>query len=381
AIVLIAPSNISIKKTVLARILRFVELGGGLLVLSDGGGDKALKVNLSQLSQYFGVAFNNDHVRQAKGFFGGKTVIRFTSESIDKHEITENLNEVFYSRGCSLRVNKTPALLLRSSRYLIPPNKPLIVASIYGRGRAVFSGSYQMFQDGGQGGIASGDNGKFALQIFQWICAMKLKSAHPNRQPDYTSQASRHLESQSPTRLETTRVPSGKPGPITQKTTRIISNRRTQSSYGIQTKVVTRPSLNPMEEFKSKIEKLNREITGLHHIIETRFSELKSLIQTIGKAFSEKAGVNIAFEELDERSLDKSKVSSYEAKQALTEAIKEKRSLIELLEYVTQRREAGALTERGYDNQRSNLLEKIRKVEERIKSFTNSIQQHNHLVS
>ncbi|MHA1839799.1 MAG: hypothetical protein ACTSYO_07590, partial [Candidatus Ranarchaeia archaeon] len=138
---------------------------------------------------------------------------------------------------------------------------------------------------------------------------------------------------------------------------------------------------NPMEEFKSKIEKLNREITGLHHIIETRFSELKSLIQTIGKAFSEKAGVNIAFEELDERSLDKSKVSSYEAKQALTEAIKEKRSLIELLEYVTQRREAGALTERDYDNQRSNLLEKIRKVEERIKSFTNSIQQHNHLVS
>jgi hypothetical protein len=345
-IVMIAPSNTLVNKPVLARILRFVELGGGLILLADGGGDRALKTNISQLSQYFGVAFNFDHVRQKKGFMGGDSIISVASQGLDSHIINQGISELTYVRGCSLRINKTPHLVLRSSRYLLPPNRPLIVTSQYGQGRAFFSGSYQMFQDGAKEGITSGSNSQFALNVFNWVCGTsQLRGSQTE-----SMKVNQELQSQPVFKVQAEKGDS-------------LSMKKSL----ISTK----------DNFHQQMNALGTRIKYLETKIENGFQETRSLIEKLSEKISIAIGTKTESDFASDDENELSGITSYEAQKYRNDAINEKQSLEELMDYITQRRDAGALTEKEYEAQQRTLIEKIRNVETRISQYSQIIARAN----
>ncbi len=86
-------------------LVKYVEDGGSLLIINDGGGDYKNKNNLSELTQNFGIRFNSDRLYDNKNF------IKKNSHPIIKdfksHFITRDLSQIIHSNGCTLTVDKS----------------------------------------------------------------------------------------------------------------------------------------------------------------------------------------------------------------------------------------------------------------------------------
>jgi hypothetical protein len=170
-IVFACPDFAKISPQEILEIVNWVkEEGGGLLLLSHAGGDRGRSSNLTELSEHFGIAFENDQVLDDMNNVGMENLPVITAAHfIPPHPVTEGINEICYRAGCSLTVVGGAMSVVYSNETSEPFSCPLICVSEQDKGRVCAIGSYEMFRDRTGGGFQQDEHANLALNIFKWL--------------------------------------------------------------------------------------------------------------------------------------------------------------------------------------------------------------------
>ncbi|MFX1287856.1 MAG: hypothetical protein ACFFFY_04765 [Promethearchaeota archaeon] len=153
--------------------------GGGLLLLSHAGGDRGRNSNLSELSQNFGIIFENDQVLDETYNLGMENMPIITA-FIPPHPITNSISSICYRSGCSLSVLGNSISIVSSNETSEPFSSALVCVSEPDKGRICAIGSYELFRDRVGGGFSNDEHPSFAYNIFSWLISdyrMELHSS------------------------------------------------------------------------------------------------------------------------------------------------------------------------------------------------------------
>ena len=165
----VCPDFSKISSLEITEITNWVrEDGGGLLLLSHAGGDKGRNSNLSELSQNFGISFENDQVLDSTYNLGMENMPIITS-FIPPHPITNGISSLCFRSGCSLMVLGNAISIASSNETSEPFSSPLICVSEVDKGRVCAIGSYEMFRDKVGGGFSADEHPSLAYNIFNWL--------------------------------------------------------------------------------------------------------------------------------------------------------------------------------------------------------------------
>ena len=169
-LVFVCPDFARISSLETTSIVKWVKnLGGGLLLLSHAGGDRGRGSNLSEISEQFGIAFENDQVLDDKTNLGLENIPSITAFNIP-HPITAGINSLCYRSGSSLSIIGSGAFSIADSNETSEPfSCPLICVSEPEKGRVCCIGSYEMFRDKIGGGFQCDDHPQLVKNIFQWL--------------------------------------------------------------------------------------------------------------------------------------------------------------------------------------------------------------------
>ena len=179
-LVFVCPDFSRISPNEITQIVKWVKnSGGGLLLLSHAGGDKGRGSNLSEISEQFGILFENDQVLDEKNNLGLENVPLISTFNIP-HPITANIETLCYRSGCSLSIMGSGAFSIADSNETSEPfSCPLICVTEMSNGRICCIGSYEMFRDKIGGGFQCSDHPSLAINIFKWLLSdyrMELRS-------------------------------------------------------------------------------------------------------------------------------------------------------------------------------------------------------------
>jgi len=179
-LVFMCPDFSRISPNEITQIVKWVKnSGGGLLLLSHAGGDKGRGSNLSEISEQFGIRFENDQVLDEENNLGLENVPQISTFNIP-HPITANIDSLCYRSGCSLSIIGSGAFSIADSNETSEPfSCPLVCVTEISNGRVCCIGSYEMFRDKIGGGFQCSDHPSFALNIFKWLVSdyrMDLRS-------------------------------------------------------------------------------------------------------------------------------------------------------------------------------------------------------------
>ena len=179
-LVFVCPDFSRISPNEITQIVKWVKnSGGGLLLLSHAGGDKGRGSNLSEISEQFGILFENDQVLDEKNNLGLENVPLISTFNIP-HPITANIETLCYRSGCSLSIMGSGAFSIADSNETSEPfSCPLICVTEMSNGRVCCIGSYEMFRDKIGGGFQCSDHPSLAINIFKWLLSdyrMELRS-------------------------------------------------------------------------------------------------------------------------------------------------------------------------------------------------------------
>jgi hypothetical protein len=164
------------------------EDGGGLLLLSHAGGDRGRNSNLSELSQNFGIIFENDQVLDETYNLGMENMPIITA-FIPPHPITNGIGSICYRSGCSLTIVGSAFSIASSNETSEPFSTPLICVSEPGNGRVCAAGSYEMFRDRIGGGFNNDEHANLAFNILSWLLSdYRLELHSSGAIPDITPQ-------------------------------------------------------------------------------------------------------------------------------------------------------------------------------------------------
>jgi len=205
-LVFVCPDFSKISSHEIAAIVNWIEdSGGGLLLLSHAGGDKGRGSNLSEVSDNFGIIFENDQVLDETQNLGLENIPLISSFNIP-HPITTDIDSLCYRSGCSLSIVGSGAFSIADSNETSEPfSCPLICVSETGNGRVCCIGSYEMLRDKVGGGFQCNDHSKLALNIFQWLISdyrielrSKMDVPTPVPQTKITSTSTEYIDSTVP---------------------------------------------------------------------------------------------------------------------------------------------------------------------------------------
>jgi hypothetical protein len=187
-LVFVCPDFSKVSSLEISEISSWVhEEGGGLLLLSHAGGDRGRNSNLSELSQNFGILFENDQVLDNSYNLGMENMPIITS-FIPPHPITNGITSLCYRSGCSLSIVGSAFSIASSNETSEPFSTPLVCVAEPEKGRVCAIGSYEMFRDRIGGGFNNEEHPSFAYNLFSWLISdyrMELHSsgAIPNNTP------------------------------------------------------------------------------------------------------------------------------------------------------------------------------------------------------
>lgn len=180
-LVFVCPDFAKISSLEITEIIKWIKnSGGGLLLLSHAGGDRGRNSNLSEISEQFGIAFENDQVLDETQNLGIENIPLISSFNIP-HPITQNIDSLCYRSGCSLTIIGGGAFSIADSNETSEPfSCPLICVSESEKGRICCIGSYEMFRDKVGGGFQCNQHPELGLNIFKWLISdyrMELRSS------------------------------------------------------------------------------------------------------------------------------------------------------------------------------------------------------------
>lgn len=169
-LVFVCPDFARLSSLEITAIVNWVKnSGGGLLLLSHAGGDKGRGSNLSEISDQFGIVFENDQVLDNKINLGLENIPLISTFNIP-HPINTGINTICYRSGSSLSIIGGGAFSIADSNETSEPfSCPLICVSEQEKGRVCCIGSYELFRDKIGGGFQCHDNPQLVLNIFKWL--------------------------------------------------------------------------------------------------------------------------------------------------------------------------------------------------------------------
>jgi len=250
-LVFVCPDFSRINANEITQIVKWVKnSGGGLLLLSHAGGDRGRGSNLSEISEQFGIIFENDQVLDERVNLGMENIPLINVFNIP-HPITSEIDTLCYRSGCSLSIVGSGAFSIADSNETSEPfSCPLLCVSELGKGRVCCIGSYEMFRDSIGGGFQCYDHPNLVLNIFKW-----LVSDH-------------RIELRSTLDL---------PTPLSQSSAP-ISSAETQSVYSNDTSPSTGRAINI--DFSMKISKKS-ELIELLKIFQNQINTIKNTIDKL----------------------------------------------------------------------------------------------------
>jgi len=165
-LVFVCPDFAKISSMEITEISSWVrDDGGGLLMLSHAGGDRGRNSNLSELSQAFGIAFENDQVLDNTYNLGLENMPIVTA-FIPPHPITNSISSLCFRSGCSLSLVGSSISIVSSNETSEPFSTPLICVAEPDKGRVCAIGSYELFRDSVGGGFGNDEHPNLAFNIF-----------------------------------------------------------------------------------------------------------------------------------------------------------------------------------------------------------------------
>jgi len=171
-LVFACPDFAKINTQEISEIEKWVKYdGGGLLLLSHAGGDRGRNSNLNELSELFGIAFENDQVLDERSNLGLENLpIIYSPVFNPPHPVTNNLDSICYRAGCSLTVVGGGAFAVATSNDTSDPfSSPIICVAESGNGRICCIGSYEMFRNKVGGGLQYDSHTYLAYNVFNWL--------------------------------------------------------------------------------------------------------------------------------------------------------------------------------------------------------------------
>ena len=202
-LVFVCPDFAKISSMEITEINSWVrEDGGGLLMLSHAGGDRGRNSNLSELSQSFGITFENDQVLD-KTYNLGLENMPIVTAFIPPHPITNGISSLCFRSGCSLSLLGRSISIVSSNETSEPFSTPLICVAEPDKGRVCAIGSYELFRDRVGGGFGNDEHPNLAFNIFSWLVSdyrMELHSsgAIPEIAPQEVTSTTQTMDYQAP---------------------------------------------------------------------------------------------------------------------------------------------------------------------------------------
>ncbi len=169
------PNSSKIRPPEIEVLKKFVKKGGGLMLLSLSGGDRGLMNNMSQVSEEFGIIFDNTAVKDDRSNAGLPTMPIITD--IIAHPVTEDVDDLLVPSACSLRIKGKAKALALTSEMAEPVKVPVVAIAEAGKGRILCVGSYEVFRRGG--GFKHKGNKIFATNAFRWLSG-EIQMAKPS---------------------------------------------------------------------------------------------------------------------------------------------------------------------------------------------------------
>jgi len=280
------PNSSKLRPTEIDVLTRYVEDGGGLFLLSLSGGDRGLMNNLSKLSKTFGIEFDNTAVKDERSNAGLPTM-PFVSNLI-AHPCTEDVQDILYPSGCSLKVSGSAVAVASTSEIADPANQPVIAVAEYGKGRVICSGSYEIFRKGG--GLKHAGNKIFAINALRWLSG-DVRLAKPSKVAEAESKKGAPATEVSPAKLDEMEGTLRRLvnavfdlqkdiGKVGEQVTRVDGNvemlrdqfqdfaEKTQQQLGIMipTKQFKTPEENQEVDLQGDIKALQREVQSIQQL-------------------------------------------------------------------------------------------------------------------
>ena len=250
-LVFVCPDFSRISSAEIGEIVKWVKnSGGGLLLLSHAGGDRGRGSNLSEISEQFGIVFENDQVLDERVNLGLENIPLISTFNIP-HPVTADIGTLCYRSGCSLSIVGSGAFSIADSNESSEPfSCPLICVSEIGNGRVCCIGSYEMFRDKIGGGFQCHDHSDLALNVFKWLVS------------DYRIEVRSTLDLPTPA-AKTSKVPPQTISQVESSTTPMSAERR---------------SINI--DFSMKISKKS-ELVELLRIFQNQITTIKETIDNL----------------------------------------------------------------------------------------------------
>ena len=124
--------------------------------------------NLNELLEPYGIAFNNDTVMRPQAKDDPILLRHFPLKLAPSHPVTEDLSEITYHRGCSLKLSPPESDAVVAAT---PNNEVLCAAKIYGRGRVAAIGDSDVFS---LAYIGNSDNVRLFINLIRWLVDQRI---------------------------------------------------------------------------------------------------------------------------------------------------------------------------------------------------------------
>jgi len=261
------PDGSKLAKNEIDTLINFVERGGGLLVISNAGGDRGLRTNMNEVLNRFGIEMLSDQVKdETNNEFNMPThpVIK----DIKNHPICTGVSEVVVVAGSSIRGSSNMKGLAYTSPAAEPPNAPIIVAGPYKNGRVAAVGSYRLFSNYGAG-LSLRNNKTFAMNIFRWLAGSAIaegKVAASSKTPPPPTTAQPQVSAIVPPKTKPSSMETS-PIPPTPPSTGASASARAGTGGGNDQAVI------------QEIEGLRAEISEMRDIIARLYSDSLGYLQ------------------------------------------------------------------------------------------------------
>jgi prefoldin subunit 5 len=332
------PNSSKIRPPEIDVLLKFVKNGGGLLMLSLSGGDRGLMNNMSQVSEEFGITFDNTAVKDDRNNAGIPTMPII--KTIIAHPTTEDIEDLLIPSACSLRVGGKATALAQTSDVAEPSNAPIIAIAESGKGRVMCIGSYEIFRRGG--GMKHKGNAIFAVNAFKW-----LSGEFQMTKPSTIAKEQEKAEgAKTKTKAATTETEAVLPAEFEQTLRRLV---------------------NAVFDLQKDISKIDEQVTN----VESNIELLRNQFQEFAEKTQQQLGVLIPAKQF--KTADESKSSDIEAD--IKSLLKEVQSVEQLIEHVEQRHESGAMPKESYKEQIEKLNARMTSIGKKIEKKQKELEQ------
>jgi prefoldin subunit 5 len=331
------PNSSKIRPPEIDVLTKFVKNGGGLLLLSLSGGDRGLMNNMSQVSEEFGVTFENTAVKDERNNTGIPTMPLI--KSIIAHPTTEDIEDLLIPSACSLHVSGKAIALAHTSDVAEPSNASIIAVAESGKGRVMCIGSYEIFRRGG--GMKHKGNAVFAVNAFKWL--------------------SGEFQMTKPSTI------AKEQGKTEGTKTKAKSAAEAEAAFSTAFEETLRRLVNAVFDLQKDISKIEGQITN----VESNIELLRNQFQEFAEKTQQQLGVMIPSKQF--KTEDESKSSAIEAD--IKSLLKEVQAVEQLIEHVEQRHTSGVLSDESYKEQIEKLNGRMSSIGKKIEKKQKELEQ------